>query len=121
MKSIDIFGQGIGFTVGEGNEKRKTWCGFFITVVVTILILTYGGVKFNTMIHREDTNFQTETKKFAMDPDYDLTADDVEFEVFFRVLEPIYGWDTLNYTSYPIEDIKKYIHVSVGQVEYSFV
>ena len=73
------------------------------------------------MLQREDTNFQTETKKFAMDPDYDFTADDVEFEVFFRVLEPIYGWSTLSYISYPIEDIKNYMHVSVGQVEFSFI
>ena len=72
------------------------------------------------MLQREDTNFQTETKKFAVDPDYDFTADDVEFEIFFRVLEPIYGWGTLSYISYPFEDIKKYMRVAFSQLEYSF-
>ena len=52
-----------------------------------------------------------ETKKYALDPDYSFTADEIEFELFFRVLEPNFGWGTLTWTSYPIEDLKKYMHV----------
>ena len=80
------------------------------------LIITYGSVKFSTMIFREDTNFQTETKKYAVNPDHNFTAVDLEFDVYFSVLAT--NWDEEGatvYEYYSKAEIEKYINLKFRQ------
>ena len=50
------------------------------------LIATYGLVKFSIMAERRDTNFQTETKKYAVDPGQEYTPADLGFDFYFTVV-----------------------------------
>ena len=50
------------------------------------LVATYGLVKFSIMVERRDTNFQTETKKYAVDPGHEYTAADLGFDFYFTVM-----------------------------------
>ena len=41
FKSLDSFGEGVGFTI-QGDENFKTGIGAFIRIVITIVILIYA-------------------------------------------------------------------------------
>lgn len=74
------------------------------------LIITYGGVKFHTMILREDTNFQTETKKYAVDPYQNFTAVDLEFDIYFSLMATNWGEvGNSTYVYYSKAELEKYI------------
>ena len=61
------------------------------------------------MILREDTNFQTETKKYAVDPDQNYTAVDLEFDFFLTVMGTSWTQESHNYVYHTKEELEKYI------------
>ena len=72
------------------------------------------------MILREDTNFQTETKKYAVDPDQNLTAIDLEFDFFLTVMNS--NWSSIegrNYLYFTKEELEKYITFQLSQETFS--
>ena len=84
------------------------------------LIILYGSVKFSTMILREDTNFQTETKRYALDPEQNYTAEDLELDFFLTVVET--NWNRTgehNYVYHATEELQKYITLTFNQETFS--
>ena len=72
------------------------------------------------MILREDTNFQTETKKYAVDPDQNYTAVDLEFVFFLTVMGASWtqtGGQT--YVYHTKEELEKYITLQLSQESFS--
>ena len=57
LKSFDIFGSSVGFTVKNGDSTYKTCAGFIVTISIYLLVIIYGSTKFNAMWQIEDTNF----------------------------------------------------------------
>ena len=58
IKSVDTFGESVGFTIGNGQSSYKTIPGALCSMIIYLLILIYGGTKFKTMIKRDDTRQQ---------------------------------------------------------------
>ena len=67
--------------------------------------------------------FQTETKKYAVDPDKNYTAVDLEFDFFLTVVDT--DWSNEEgqhkYTYYAKEEIKQYIAFKLKQETFSYI
>ena len=54
FKKLDVFGQGIKFTV-KGEESYKTCYGAILTVLIYLIVLVYGLNRFQKFYQRQDT------------------------------------------------------------------
>ena len=61
FKSLDLFGQGIGFTI-SGNDTHQTLCGAILSLMAIIVTVSYAQDRFKTMWAFGDTTYQ-ETKQ----------------------------------------------------------
>ena len=57
LKKIDMFGQGIKFTV-KGQETYKTCSGAILTLLIYVIVLVYGSNRFQKFYQRQDTSHQ---------------------------------------------------------------
>ena len=65
FKSLDAFGETIGFSVKKGQKSFKTVRGAVLSLIIYSLIVIYGITKFQVMLNREDTKFQETVNKFG--------------------------------------------------------
>ena len=70
-----------------------------------------------TMALREDTNHQTAIKKSAIDLQHKLTASDIDFEIFWRVIG-LKGIEGDNFKAYSAQELEKYLTVELNQVDW---
>ena len=61
-KSIDMFGEGVGFNIGGGKETHKTYVGSILTLMVIMITATYIFKRYSVVSGYEDTLFQTSTE-----------------------------------------------------------
>ena len=57
VKSIDIFGEGVGFNIGGGRSTYQTYFGSFLTLVVIVITSTYAFNRYTIMSEYGDTVF----------------------------------------------------------------
>ena len=62
VKSIDMFGQGVGFKIGGGKATHQTYFGSLFTLFVIVITGTYAFKRYTVMSGYEDTVFQTQTE-----------------------------------------------------------
>ena len=58
-KSIDMFGEGVTLRVSRDDSTRKTFLGSFLTLVVSVITITYGFKRYAVMREYEDTVHQS--------------------------------------------------------------
>ena len=87
VKSIDIFGDSVGFTVNNGSSTYQTWTGTFVSIVIQILVIIYAVKKFTIMTNYEDTNFQSILEKHAIPVDKNFTSEDINFNIAFALFQ----------------------------------
>ena len=54
-----MFGEGIGFNIGEGKTTHHTYLGSLLKLVVIVITLTYTFKRYEVMSQYADTVFQT--------------------------------------------------------------
>ena len=57
LMSIDIFGESIGFTVGDGHRQSRSLVTTLLTLMLYAVLLAYGLQKHNELRLYEDTSF----------------------------------------------------------------
>ena len=60
LKKIDLFPSGVSFRF-SGRESVGSIFGSCVSVVILIIVATYGYRKFDIMLEREDTTFMEYT------------------------------------------------------------
>ena len=61
IKSIDIFGEGVGLNIGDGQSTHTTYFGSLLTLAILVITGTYGFKRYNVLKEYGDTVFQTVT------------------------------------------------------------
>ena len=61
IKSIDAFGEGVGFNIGDGQSTHTTYFGSLLTLAILVITGTYAFKRYNVMKEYGDTVFQTVT------------------------------------------------------------
>ena len=56
-KSFDMFGEGVGFNIGEGQATHKTYFGSLLTLAVIVITVTYAFKRYTVMSKYADTVF----------------------------------------------------------------
>ena len=59
IKQLDLFGEDVGFTVGDGGRSYNTWFGTLMTVFIYIIIGLYGYKKFSDLTDYSNTVYMT--------------------------------------------------------------
>lgn len=49
VKSIDIFGESVGFNIGGGKSTHQTYFGSLLTLAVIIITSTYAFQRYTIM------------------------------------------------------------------------
>ena len=57
IKSIDMFGEGVGFNIGNGGSTHQTYFGSIFSLVVIVITFTYTLKRYSVMSGYEDTVF----------------------------------------------------------------
>ena len=54
VKDLDKFGQAFQFRLGtSGKTEAKSCCGAMLSIIMSVVMLVYGGYKFNFLIERK--------------------------------------------------------------------
>ena len=56
-KSIDMFGEGVGFNIGGGKATHQTYFGSLFTLLVIVITGAYAFKRYTVMSGYEDTVF----------------------------------------------------------------
>ena len=64
FKSLDLFGEGIGFTVG-GNGTHRTCFGACLSLIAIVVTISYAQDRFKTMLAYGDTTQQVTRQETA--------------------------------------------------------
>ena len=59
VKSLDIFGEGVGFNIGGGQNSHKTYLGSLLTLVIIVICGTYAFKRYTVLKKYSDTTYQT--------------------------------------------------------------
>ena len=57
IKSVDIFGESVGFNIGGETSTHKTYFGSLLTLVIIAITVTYAFKRYNVMSDYGDTTF----------------------------------------------------------------
>ena len=57
VKSLDMFGKGVGFNIGGGKATHQTYFGSLFTLLVIVITGTYAFKRYTVMSGYEDTVF----------------------------------------------------------------
>ena len=80
-KSIDMFGEGVGFNIGGGKSTHQTYFGSILTLVVLVITGTYTFKRYTVMSGYQDTVFQTSTQLEPFTQDSPLQQDESNFNL----------------------------------------
>ena len=95
-----MFGQGFQFKLPEGHEdKLNSPLGFFLTIILFILVIAYACIKLQILIEFDDTKISQTTLDSNFEIDDKITSDDgIAFAFAFtsydnstEQLDPDYG------------------------------
>lgn len=56
VKSIDLMGSSVGFTV-DGKDSHKTWLGTCFSFLALIVVIAYTSKRYSVMSEKDDTTF----------------------------------------------------------------
>ena len=82
VKSIDLFGEGLGFTIG-GSSTHKSYLGAFLTLCIIVVTLSYAIDRAQTMMAFGDTVHQGTTSEsdFSREQPLILSESGVSFAI----------------------------------------
>ena len=80
LKSLDLFGDSVNFSVKSGLKRYTTWPGAICSLIIYSVILLYGGTKFTIMAKRQDTKQLTTIHEYAFTPDQVFGAEELGFD-----------------------------------------
>ena len=86
QKSIDIFGEKVNFNI-DGADSHKSFFGAFVTIIITLIVLSYGLDKFILMTEYRDTIHQETTDTGAIDSEKVFPQSDTQVNVAFSVYD----------------------------------
>ena len=55
VKSLDIFGEGVGFSIRDGKSTHTTYFGSLMTLLLIVITGTYTFKRYNVMAEYGDT------------------------------------------------------------------
>ena len=76
VKSIDIYGERFNFQV-DGQEHHRTYFGTLLSLLVFITLGIYATKRFNILMDRGDTKYQTTYDDNSLDVDRVFTGEEV--------------------------------------------
>ena len=87
IKSIDAFGEGVGFNIGEGKQTHQTYFGSVLTLITIVITFTYAFKRYIVMSEYGDTSYQS-TSLISSDitRDSPLTQEDKNFNLMFNLV-----------------------------------
>ena len=57
IKSLDSFGEGVTFNIGDGETTHKSYLGSILTLMVFVIVATFGFKRYTVMSNYEETVF----------------------------------------------------------------
>ena len=87
VKSLDIFGEGVGFNIGDGQSTHTTYFGSLLTLAIIVITFTYALKRYNVMIEYGDTVVQTITEVNEVTRESLLEQDESKFNLMFNLFE----------------------------------
>ena len=85
IKSIDMFGEGVGFSIGDGKATHQSYFGSLLTLVVIVITATYTFKRYSVMSGYEDTVFQTWKKLEPATEDSPLRQEESNFNLMLTL------------------------------------
>ena len=86
QKSIDIFGERVNFNI-DGSDSHKSFFGAFVTMIIALIVLSYGLDKFILMTEYRDTIHQETTDTGAIDIEKVFPQSETKVNVAFSVYD----------------------------------
>ena len=72
VKDSDMFGSPIQFTT-NGSEESKTWPGAIVTIMISLLAMTFGYFKFLALYNYTDSSITTVNHLFDLPVDFEYS------------------------------------------------
>jgi hypothetical protein len=83
-KSMDLFGEDVGFEVGPGGERMAgSWLGFLLSVVIFGIVLMYTTRKFINLHSHQDTAYTKEIEVDGGSKQEPVSYSDLEIDIIF--------------------------------------
>ena len=76
IRSYDAFGQRFSMKVDKEKMEQQSYMGFFLTVVLTIFVLSFFITKILTLVHKHEVDIMSALLENAIDQDYQFTHED---------------------------------------------
>ena len=86
QKSIDIFGERVSFNI-DGAESHKSFFGAFVTIIISLIVLSYGLDKFILMTEYRDTIHQETTDIWSIDKEKVFLQSETKMNVAFTIYD----------------------------------
>ena len=88
LEKLDAFGEPLPTFNIRGNEQVTTRAGGIATLIIFVVLLVFGGLKFEQLLARKNPNLRSYTKD--LDVDETLNLSERKFRMAFSI-EPYYA------------------------------
>ena len=76
MSSLDRFGEAFTMKFDGGKNKLQTCIGAIMSVLLLFVLIIYGGMKFNTLIQKQQVDIITAINEEYFDDNLNFTEKD---------------------------------------------
>ena len=91
IKSIDIFGEGVGFNIGGEDTQFQTYLGSFLTLAVMVITFTYAFKRYSILREYGDTVHQSSLENYLVTKDDPLKQNQTNLNFMFQMFESYDG------------------------------
>ena len=86
QKSIDIFGEQVNFNI-DGENSHKSFFGSFVTIIIALIVVSYGLDKFILMTEYRDTIHQETTDIGSIDHERVFLQSETKLNIAFSIYD----------------------------------